>query len=225
MKSLCFVTGICAFLITGLSSQAVLQLDQSFDPGTAGSGSYEAVSIGPLPYVAPFLQAQMFTVGSAGQLDRFDILVRSLASGTSLLQWQLRKTQNGLPLSDSDPANVLASGTLNLTHASTIEWASIDSSSFNLAVNKGEQLAIVLSSDTTIDWGTALGTYAGGALYRSHPGGAWYLDNLMSGDPADAGFRTWVDVSTVPEPSTCIAGALLLLPFGASIFRKFRKAS
>jgi hypothetical protein len=28
----------------------------------------------------------------------------------------------------------------------------------------------------------------------------------------------------VPEPSTCIAGALLLLPFGASLIRKLRKA-
>jgi hypothetical protein len=32
-----------------------------------------------------------------------------------------------------------------------------------------------------------------------------------------------VDVSTVPEPTTMIAGALLLLPFGASTLRMLRK--
>ena len=33
-----------------------------------------------------------------------------------------------------------------------------------------------------------------------------------------------ITVSTVPEPSTCIAGALLLLPFGASTLRMLRKS-
>jgi hypothetical protein len=37
-------------------------------------------------------------------------------------------------------------------------------------------------------------------------------------------FAMQVDVAPVPEPSTCIAGALLLLPFGASLIRKLRKA-
>jgi hypothetical protein len=34
---------------------------------------------------------------------------------------------------------------------------------------------------------------------------------------------TWADVVPVPEPATMIAGALLLLPFGASTLRILRR--
>ena len=32
-----------------------------------------------------------------------------------------------------------------------------------------------------------------------------------------------ISVTAVPEPTTCIAGALLLLPFGASTLRSLRR--
>lgn len=63
---------------------------------------------------------------------------------------------------------------------------------------------------------------------------------LETGNPWAAGFTGLVDDVTlstakgdvvfdleatpVPEPSTCIAGALLLLPFGASAVRKLRSS-
>jgi hypothetical protein len=43
-----------------------------------------------------------------------------------------------------------------------------------------------------------------------------YYDTLRIG-------TTWADVVPVPEPATFIAGALLVLPFGASTIRFIRK--
>ena len=49
------------------------------------------------------------------------------------------------------------------------------------------------------------------------PGDAVYYDALRIG-------TTWADVVPVPEPTTVVAGALLLLPFGASTLRMLRKS-
>ena len=69
----------------------------------------------------------------------------------------------------------------------------------------------------TVDlWGYLHGTAVFGVEYK------------YSGD----GSKIWTTVgplntanapAPVPEPSTCVAGALLLLPFGASLIRKLRK--
>lgn len=48
------------------------------------------------------------------------------------------------------------------------------------------------------------------------------------GDPpgafsSTAGFEEWATLTPIPEPTTVIAGSLLLLPFAASMFRRFRR--
>jgi hypothetical protein len=45
----------------------------------------------------------------------------------------------------------------------------------------------------------------------------------LSGFDSNAGWIDNIDVSPVPEPTTMIAGALLLLPFGASTLRFVRR--
>lgn len=45
---------------------------------------------------------------------------------------------------------------------------------------------------------------------------------IASGNSADGSFEEWASLSSVPEPTTLVAGALLLLPFGASTLRIFR---
>lgn len=46
----------------------------------------------------------------------------------------------------------------------------------------------------------------------------------VTGKDSNAGWLDNVSISAVPEPATMIAGALLLLPFGVSTLRRFRKA-
>jgi hypothetical protein len=52
--------------------------------------------------------------------------------------------------------------------------------------------------------------------------GAWYLNDKF--DLQNTGTSDeWSYDTVVPEPTTMIAGALLLLPFGASTLRLLRK--
>lgn len=49
---------------------------------------------------------------------------------------------------------------------------------------------------------------------------------ISDGIPSDAGFEEWSALkgaSVVPEPSTVVAGALLLIPLGVQTFRRLRK--
>ena len=59
------------------------------------------------------------------------------------------------------------------------------------------------------------------------PGPDWVPSPLPSGEQwvydSSAGWYVSPAVNPVPEPSTYIAGALLLLPFGASTLRMLRK--
>ncbi len=58
----------------------------------------------------------------------------------------------------------------------------------------------------------------------------WTSDSNVSSIPPNGGWDKASDINVqvygtpVPEPSTVIAGALLLLPFGASTIRKLRKS-
>lgn len=72
---------------------------------------------------------------------------------------------------------------------------------------------------------TVQATSPGGPLASQDVTGSGYVwftvwANGFAGDTLNVAN---VEVSAVPEPTTMIAGALLLLPFGASAFRKLRK--
>ena len=67
-------------------------------------------------------------------------------------------------------------------------------------------------------WDAAGISFAGTAQSAIFSGAANYIgfDNITLGSDTP--------LPAVPEPSTCLAAALLLLPFGASLIRKLRKA-
>jgi hypothetical protein len=69
-----------------------------------------------------------------------------------------------------------------------------------------------------------------GAMYNQNG-----LYDAITGDPYSgpgsfyatriSSYQGWIDtIAAVPEPTTMIAGALLLLPFGLSTMRRMRKA-
>jgi hypothetical protein len=68
------------------------------------------------------------------------------------------------------------------------------------------------------DWHAQGVTFSGAAQSVIFSGVANYIgfDNITLGSETP--------LPAVPEPSTCLAAALLLLPFGASLIRKLRKA-
>jgi hypothetical protein len=48
------------------------------------------------------------------------------------------------------------------------------------------------------------------------------LEFLCANDPSET-YLDDVSVTAVPEPTTLISGALMLLPFGSSVARRLRK--
>jgi len=66
----------------------------------------------------------------------------------------------------------------------------------------------------------AAGLLAGITNVKNASSGAFDVMALNLGDPG----QVQDQLVLVPEPGTCVAGALLLLPFGASTLRAFRKS-
>jgi len=172
-----------------------------------------------------FPRAQTFTVGASGTLTRIAI---SLArGGTSLdtdqVTIDVRPTdESGAPLADDGSA--LATVTIPATQLTQLldpeNLFEIDLSTFALAVQSGERLAIVARADVPFLGARAFNWLARIVTGEGHPGGiAWYrptpeswqLQPGLDGG-VDLVFRTWV-----PEPG---ALASALAAFGALAVRR-----
>jgi hypothetical protein len=156
---------------------------------------------------AAFDAGQTFTVGMSGRLTRVDLdLYRHGDTAQNLLVDIRRTTSSILPVQANSP--VLAAVSLPASTISSdffpdsIQWTSVDLSSFGIQVQAGDRLAIVLRNtdpeDHGYEWRTQnaadMNPYAGGELCQRPVAGSWY-----SFPSADFSFRTFV---TVPEPSS-----------------------
>jgi hypothetical protein len=124
---------------------------------------------GTSPFGDPPLseRAQTFTVGLSGTLVRIDVSLDSVVSGFGLT-YSILETTNGIP-----NEVLLGSGLLS---GPTTGFNSIDVSSFGIAVNSGDELAIALgtSANVRFAWDVTLlpspqDPYAGGAPYERDP--------------------------------------------------------
>lgn len=91
-------------------------------------------------------------------------------------------------------------------------------------VNHDDGLTLIIGGVTVIN---EPGPTAPTTTTRTYTGPSGNLPfQLVYGEGWGAPAVLQIDLpfSAVPEPSTCIAGALLLLPFGAGLIRKLRKA-
>jgi hypothetical protein len=94
--------------------------------------------------------------------------------------------------------------------------------------DSGYTLPFVHASNAALSGSTQDGS-DGSMLYANVLGGTIALADIGTWDSNGDGWDKSSDVNlqvlgtAVPEPSTYIAAALLLLPFGASMFRKLRK--
>jgi len=191
-------------------------LDQSFEPpGTAAfTGVISSSFTGSFDD-----DAQTFTVGMAGQLERVDVLIQRGQPSADLLV-DIRPVTAGFPMQDD--ASAIAAATVPFAlvpDTSYPQWVSVDLSAFAPNVTVGEQLALVLRTRSTFpndqeyEWrGDTGDPYAGGSAYfRSSVDGLWvqtcgFGDCSLPGEQVDWGFKTFVNPSSsqIPEPSTIV---------------------
>lgn len=156
--------------------------------GTAGDNAY---------------QAQTFTVGLAGILDRVEVQVGLVDDVAGSFPLYIYPTAAGVPDFTAAP---LAMGTASydLTGPADSQVVSVDLSGSSLAVSPGDVLALVaisgeLSATTgpaTLNWlGASTDPYAGGQYFAAFLGTP--TDVIVIDPDDDLLFRTFV---TVPEP-------------------------
>ncbi len=206
--------------LTATSVAAAPMLDQEYDPAFNNRllGVGEVSGLGD-----PDIDlAQTFTVGIAGTLTSVETLIRREAPTTADLLFDIRTTAGGVPTEPDAGVNVLAQLTAPAASIPTTSgFVSFDVSAFNIAVTPGEVLAIVLQStgaNPAYLWsGTSTDGYGGGATYRrflsSDP--TW----ATTGAASDLAFRTFVEPTAAPEPTTV---TLLGLALGAVWTRRRR---
>ncbi len=187
------IHGVLALAVAGTARGGEV-LDQEFDGGALTLGSVIRPDID---------KAQTFTVGavcnvlgSCPILCRVEVLIYSEFLDSGALLFDVRATTaNGVPLHDD--GQVLASVTVpvgDLPIGSPAIFFSFDVSDFEIAVQAGDVLAIVLRSTATgagsVVWrGAPFDPYADGTHYVRNPGAGI---PTWTGLNADTGFRTYV---------------------------------
>jgi len=222
---------VLAVFSAASSGTAGLILDQSFDGGSKNSSAGVGGGV-----FGPTDQAQVFTVGIAGQLAQISVLIIRGTFPADDLLLDVRPTVGGVP-TESDTA-VLASAAI---HPASVpiapptggvppEFVTVDISSFGVHVTPGEELAIVLRSPTTQsgevyawfgqgNFPPQPAPYAGGdSFFRNAFFGfpTWTADDSLA--PVvhtSRGFETFVD-APIPEPSTLVLSSLMLGVFGVA---------
>ncbi len=95
---------------------------------------------------------------------------------------------------------------------------------YSADIGGGSLADVGLPTSTPANWPTITiqENAAGVATYTVNTGGIGYINQLGLVEPGATVLYT-INSPEVPEPTTMIAGALLLLPFGASTLRLLRK--
>ena len=219
------IVSLTILLFSGSVAAGIIQ-DQS-SGGPAGFTSTRCLGCNG----SIFDIAQTFTVGQDGilaQVDIYNVYLNLSNGGSSTgnpLLFDIRNTTSGeLPVAD----NSLALATLQMLATSMPTSAFspkmvFDLRSFNLNVNAGDVLSLVLRSNNNVfAFGTsANNAYSGGQYAQRFSANAEFPDFIASSFPdgTDLSFSTYVDVSAVPEPSVI---ALFVLGLFGMFFTRRR---
>ena len=178
--------------------------------------------------------AQTFTAGLTGQLSRLDVqALRRSDTRLPLMVEVRRATAAGAP--GESAADLLAQVAVPAAQVPIWpddpppepDWVTVDLAAFNLHVNNGDVLAIVLGSDEPTDlyergyywqsWWAGTDGYARGDAYYRHIAGDNAFYRWVGPNVTDSGFRTFV---AVPEPGRLVTG---LLAAGTALLRPRRR--
>ena len=181
-------TALTAIMCVGMAASAQT-LDQD--------NLYPSVGTGVAVFSTGF-QAQSFTVGLNGTLDRIDLNIWSSVGITGdELRLSIVDAPGGVP---DDLANALYTQAIPFSDIeqdngfpSPLSITTVDISAANLAVTAGEQYAIVLhrvgpGAPPWVLWGSGANIYADGSRWRSNTQGASWIETAT----ADYGFATYV---------------------------------
>jgi hypothetical protein len=177
-------------------AEAAFVLDQSY-MAVPGQG-FEA-AIATIQSVA-----QSFTAGLAGQLAEVDVQIgQSTGTTGDDVTLTIRSVAGGVPAAALFQKTIPLATIPGLTFTS---MTAVDVSAAGIMVNPGDLLAITLSrnapgSPPWVLWQSNEAGYARGTGFTGNPG-AWTAQTY------DFGFRTFVQTSAVPEPSSLALSTL-----------------
>ena len=219
---------ILALLALPITAKAVPILDQEHDGVlTASVGFWDS---GPGVQISG-QRAQTFTAGLTGTLDSIALrLFRSdFADVAQSFTVAIHDTAAGTPGSSILGSTTMALGALPTSGA---EFTSFDFSALGIAMNTGVSYAIVLSTTHPLLYSPGWSgrrdssSYTGGEMFLSNNGGSTWTPqgSVGPGSPGfDGFFRTFVETTQVPEPSTL---ALLSIGFfGMGLARRRMRRS
>lgn len=198
-------------LSTNLNAHAMSMIDQ-FNPVKFDISLLSDTYAGPDSfYHQAFDVAQTFTVGKSGWLQEIEVYTQVREYGN--YYFDVRTTQNGIPLENNNSTLAYLSLTPEYFIADIEGYVSFDISQFHLMVNEGDVLAFVLRAG-----GSGIGNINGN-IYDPYLGGRTFHRYLSAYDPTwtgflseidkdwDFGFKTYVHpvsdcTQPVPEPSS-----------------------
>jgi hypothetical protein len=194
------------------SAFAVSVLDQSNDAGASPVGASFAAYL-------PQSVAQTFTAGLSGQLTGIGIMLGRSAGSTGTFRFSILATSSGVPIGTGSELFGANFSVANLPlGALKYVFTDLDISAGKISITQGVTYAIAVSYPTAtasanwLTWDMSTNTYAGGRAFA----GDGDLTTAWSSATTDGGFRTFVDVSAVPETDSyvmmlggCIVGYVI----------------
>jgi hypothetical protein len=160
-------------------------VDQSYLPGAFDSTAQIGQQFGDVDW------AQTFTVGVTGTLTSVDVQIAKGSTTGSDLVVDVRTTTGGVPSSDAGILATMSVPASAVSTSPTFSLFSVDFTAFNLGVNTGDVLAVVLSSAATDNYlwrATSANGYSGGGAFNFSLG-SWNTSSSFG----DLMFQTWVE--------------------------------